>query len=553
MFILRSFRNLSRLIRAPFDNFGSFLRTNPLSRGARLAQGAGKRLNYFRTLPGHTIRRYVPKRFRVASRNLDDNEDDRDLPPEEVAKRGGRSRARRGRRIKIARRVDFTQVHLISQATGMRQVVHVGSTVGTSHAEWVMNPTARQPVRLQFVRGEGTPLVASLLAAPRDTSLMVDNVPARPTVPIHNGSLLNVDGISYTIELVAGGSLPAVTRVDAAWATNIGPRRDINQDAIGIYQHPDAYLFAVADGVGGGYAGEEVSAYAVKYLQSVFKRNIPYDNLSWYEIFGTAYDYINREVRNWVQHTPQPAGTTLTALTIRSWTATVAHVGDSRLYLLRHGNLRQITTDHNDNVPVETRNRAGYPVTIERSVLQKAIGKTNTISPDVTTFSLQPGDRLLLTTDGVTNQITDDELREVLATSSLSSIPDDLVELSNTRDNKDNASVIALEVLAESYERDTWVADPDDRVYVGGPAWYLELRPPQEMNTVYSAITGTGCLLLLIALMAFGAVWGGGRFAMPWTRNPMLWSIQFLAQPLVQVQPSRSRLHLRQTQRPRKP
>jgi serine/threonine protein phosphatase PrpC len=410
---------------------------------------------------------------------------------------------------KIARRVDFTQVHLISQATGMRQVVHVGSTVGTSHAEWVMNPTARQPVRLQFVRGEGTPLVASLLAAPRDTSLMVDNVPARPTVPIHNGSLLNVDGISYTIELVAGGSLPAVTRVDAAWATNIGPRRDINQDAIGIYQHPDAYLFAVADGVGGGYAGEEVSAYAVKYLQSVFKRNIPYDNLSWYEIFGTAYDYINREVRNWVQHTPQPAGTTLTALTIRSWTATVAHVGDSRLYLLRHGNLRQITTDHNDNVPVETRNRAGYPVTIERSVLQKAIGKTNTISPDVTTFSLQPGDRLLLTTDGVTNQITDDELREVLATSSLSSIPDDLVELSNTRDNKDNASVIALEVLAESYERDTWVADPDDRVYVGGPAWYLELRPPQEMNTVYSAITGTGCLLLLIALVAFGAVWGG--------------------------------------------
>jgi len=510
MSLFRYVNQFFRIIRAPFELFRSFLRTNPLTQGYRAIAGVGRQFNQSLSGPSRALKRIIPKRFRTASPRGEEDED-KDLPPEEAARRGGRRRAQRGRRVRTARKVEFTQVHLINQHGRQRQIVHVGSEVGARASEIILRPGTRRAIRLQFAAVDeaihGTPLAVTLLSGPRDATLMVDNRDARPTAPIRNGAELNVDGENYTIELYAGGSLPAQTRVDAAWGTNVGPRRDQNQDAVGIYQHPDAYMFTIADGVGGGYAGDEVSEYAVKYLQSVFKKNIEYQNLSWYDIYNTAYSYINQEVRNWVQRTPQPAGTTLTSMFIRNWSAYIAHAGDSRVYLLRYGELQQLTTDHNADVEIETRNRAGYPVTVVKSILQKAIGKTDTIAPDIMTISLQPRDRILMLTDGVSNRVDDQEIETILTNNSIALVPDELIELANSRDNTDNASAIALEVMEEAYERDVWVADPEDRVYVGGPAWYLKLSQPQDMNTVYSFLTGTGCLIIMFAVFLFGTFW----------------------------------------------
>ncbi|MEO0565727.1 MAG: protein phosphatase 2C domain-containing protein, partial [Chloroflexota bacterium] len=380
--------------------------------------------NQLRSGPSRALKRVVPGRFRTAT--VGDADPDKELPPEEIERRGGRRRATRGRRVRIAQRIDFTQVHLISKTTHQRTILHIGSTIGTSETEVILNPKTKHAIRLKFSKMNdtnfGAPFAVTLVAAPRDTSLSVDNRSARPTVGFRNGSLMNVGGESYDVELNAGGSLPAITRVNAAWATNVGPRRDINQDAIGIYQHPRAYMFTVADGVGGGYAGEEVSEYAVKYLQSVFKKNIDFEKLSWYDIYQTAYRYINQEVRNWVQNTPQPAGTTLSSMFIRSWTAYIAHVGDSRIYLLRHGQLRQLTTDHNSEVEVETRNRAGYPVTVVKSVLQRAIGKSDGITADVSTLTLQPKDRIVMMTDGVSNNMEDQEIADILRSGAIAAV-----------------------------------------------------------------------------------------------------------------------------------
>ncbi|MEM6528181.1 MAG: protein phosphatase 2C domain-containing protein, partial [Chloroflexota bacterium] len=251
--------------------------------------------------------------------------------------------------------------------------------------------------------------------------------------------------------------------------------------------------------------------FSAKYLLSVFKRNIDYSHFSWYDVYDKAFRYINAEVRNFSAATPQAAGTTLTSVFIRNWTAYVAHVGDSRLYHLRGNMLRQITTDHNRNVEMESRNRAGFAVKQTRTILSRAIGRNETIDPEIQTLSLQPEDMLLLVTDGVLKQITDDEIYQIMTTKRFTQIAEELVELSNSRNNTDNATVIAIDVMRQAYDRDVWIADPEDRVFVGGPTWYLKLKNPTKLDTSYALITRTGCLLIAALIVALNAAWIGGQ------------------------------------------
>ena len=268
-------------------------------------------------------------------------------------------------------------------------------------------------------------------------------------------------------------------------------------------------MFTVADGVGGGYAGEEVSEFSVKYLLSVFKENIDYEQFSWFDVYDKAFRYVNAEVRHFVDAAPSVAGSTLTSVFIRNWTAYIAHVGDSRVYHLRGNEFRQVTTDHNRERNVKTRSRAGRTVTVKRSILQKAIGKNDTIQPEIQTLALQPKDMLLLVTDGITNNVSDDEIYEILNSKRLSDVPDELIALTNSRDNTDNASAIVIDVMREAYDRDVWLADPEDRVFVGGPAWYLKLSGPAETDTSYNAATQLGCLLLMVLMFGSCIFWSG--------------------------------------------
>jgi len=504
---------------------------NPAMRMSQAFRAQGQQLRFLGSMPRQMGKRLIPKRFRMANPRSGGGADD-DLPEEDDRQTRAYERSRSRRRVRaIARREAFTQIHLSERGTATRTVLHIGSATGASFCEFILNPGTRQAIQLQFYLVDevvhGAPLLLRLASGPRDTTVTVDNAIAAPEAPVRKGSVVSVNGRLFDVGLFAAGNLPAVTRVDAAWETNVGPVRDQNQDAIGIYQHPSAYMFTVADGVGGGFAGEEMSAFAVKYLLSVFQRNIAYEHFSWYDVYAKAFAYINAEVRNFITGAPSAGGTTLTSVFIRNWTVYVAHVGDSRVYHLRGQTFRQLTTDHNRELERETRNRDGRPTKVRQTILQKAIGQRDDIDPDVETLALQPGDMLLLTTDGVTNNVSDDELYAMLTTKRLTDIPRDLVALTNERQNTDNASVIAINVLEEAYDRDVWVADPEDRVYVGGPAWYLKLQKPSELRTMYSIITGTMTLLVVIAIFALIVLWSGiqvRRFAR-WLNNPAGFSV----------------------------
>lgn len=543
--IVRPISTAVRYVQMPFRQARSFMTNNPLTRTSRALRAQGQQLRYVVDVPRRYARKLLPKRFRMAQRS--DASEDADMPDVDKGQLRAFERSRSRRRVRgTARKATFTQIHLLPQGGGERTVLHIGSTTNSSFTELILNPGTKGAIQLRFSlvdeTTEGAPLMLRLASGPRDTTVTVDNTVAAPEAPVRNGSVIAVkSSISvrpgpekylkpekqtftaiFEVQLFAYGDLPAVTRVDAAWGTNVGPVRDVNQDAIGIYQHPKAYMFTIADGVGGGFAGEEISAFAAKYLLDVFRRNIKFDHFSWYDIYAKAFGYINAEVRHFVESAPSAAGSTLTSIFIRNWTAYIAHVGDTRLYHLRGLNLRQVTTDHNRDVKRETLTRGGRPTLVTQSVLVKAVGRSDEIEPDIQTLALQPKDMLLLTTDGVTGNVSKDEIFEIMTTKRLSEIPDELIELANSRDNTDNATAIAIEVLEAAYDRDVWIADPEDRIYVGGISGPLRLDKPASLSTEYSVLTRTGCFLLVVLVFAGCVLFSGVqvRRFVAWIQNP---------------------------------
>jgi protein phosphatase len=305
-----------------------------------------------------------------------------------------------------------------------------------------------------------------------------------------------------------------VTRVDAGWASSVGPVRDSNEDAIGIYQHERAYLFAIADGIGGGQDGDALSQFAIQYLLAAFHKNVKY-NLSWLDVLQKAFENINAEVRSYVKRSPTPSGTTLTAVVIKDYIAYVAHVGDSRLYHLHSGTLRQLTADHVrvEMVAQDTEQVKAGAAPMSRDLLERAIGKSDRIQPDVFEFGLQPGDKLLLCTDGLSDQVNGEELADMMYGMRASRMAAHLTQLANERNSTDNVSALAMEVMTEPYMEDTWKARSRGRVFAGySPMWSMKLRKPPSSNTVVQPQGGgLGCLIVLALILIVGAIWGVGQ------------------------------------------
>jgi serine/threonine protein phosphatase PrpC len=426
----------------------------------------------------------------------------------------GRGESRR--RTKAAKRAQFSQIHLVSSKDGARTVLHIGTIIGRSESDITLEHAGYKPVYLRFSQvdpGEhGAPMRLTYVAG--DTDLEVDGVLIEHDALIQNKSVIKVAKQEYACQLYAWDKTPVVTRVDAGWATTVGPVRDINEDALGIYQHADAYLFAIADGVGGGQDGDLLSQFAIQYLLAVFDKNVKY-KLRWRDIFAKAFQYINAEARYFAKRSPYPAGTTLTAVVVKNFEAHVAHAGDSRLYLWHNGVFQQVTTDHSKRVEVEleTRhaNQADEPPPM-RDVLMKAIGKSDSIDPDIFSLTLQPGDRLLLCTDGLTNAVPLEDIARIFSTIRAEPATRQLINLATEREASDNVSAIAFEVLADPYLEDSWSARGGERVYVGyDRGWPLKLRKPGEPITQHPERRQAGCLAILagIILVAAFLIWSG--------------------------------------------
>ncbi len=405
----------------------------------------------------------------------------------------------------VAQVARVSQIHMVA-ADEQRFIVHIGNGAGRAatqlhllvdglaldlHFAPADPPDLRAPIRLTSVTGKA--------------EVRVNDIVPKFPFPVRQGDTFTINGQPHRVELFYFDRTPVVTRVDASYATNTGPYREANQDAIAIGQHPRAYLFAVADGVGAGQDGDEISAFASKYLLTAFFRNASYD-LPWIDVLTTAFKHINAEVRAWVRRSPNPAGTTLTAVVIRNWSAFVTHVGDSRLYLFRQNVLQQLTQDHMQQQPVELATVQAVNMTDappKRDVLTRAIGKVDGIEPQTLTIPLNPGDKLLITSDGLTNTVRSNELITYLA-GNTTYAAEMMVRRALELEAKDNVTAIVVECLADAYLDDIWEAHASDRVFTrASRTGSLKMRKPGDPVTqVASSPIGCFTFLLLVALLA---------------------------------------------------
>ena len=234
-------------------------------------------------------------------------------------------------------------------------------------------------------------------------------------------------------------------RLRAASATDVGNVRPNNQDDLLIVEN---HLYVVADGMGGHVAGEVASREAVEAM------------LDGYEETGSADD-VRQAVRLangavWKRGTDDPAyrgmGTTVTAVAVvEADKLAIANVGDSRTYLLRNGELMPLTQDHSF---VQEAVRSGQMTTTQaeshprRSQLTRALGVSEDVDVDVDLLEPLTGDRLLLCSDGLWDEVGDDLIQMVLANH-----PDPeeatakLVLWAKEAGGRDNVTVIVLDVL----------------------------------------------------------------------------------------------------------
>ncbi len=241
-------------------------------------------------------------------------------------------------------------------------------------------------------------------------------------------------------------------------ATDIGLRRPQNEDhyALWIPSVPAVrarrgVLLVVADGMGGAQAGEVASHMAVERLLEAWRtgQGEPLEDLR------HAVEAANRavHVESLTHPERQGMGTTLTALVVRGHEALVAHVGDSRAWLVRDGAARQLTVDH---TLVAQLVRDGHITAEEarvdprRNVVTRSVGVAPDVRVDVARVPepLREGDTLVLSTDGLHGLVSDAELAERASQPDLAAACDALVALARERGGPDNITVVVARVVS---------------------------------------------------------------------------------------------------------
>ena len=226
-------------------------------------------------------------------------------------------------------------------------------------------------------------------------------------------------------------------------ATHVGKVRYNNEDSL-IVIEPET--FVVADGMGGASAGEVASQMLVETVKnSLSKTPRPWHEKILAQAILLANDKILNTARRHAEY--HGMGTTATILSLDGERAYFAHVGDSRLYLLRNNIFKQITEDHSY---VETLVRRGELTAEEakihpmKNVLTQAVGAIANLYIDQANFPVERGDIFLLCTDGLTNMIDDELIFKILKTAEEPAA--ELIEAALNAGGKDNVSVIVVGV-----------------------------------------------------------------------------------------------------------
>lgn len=245
-------------------------------------------------------------------------------------------------------------------------------------------------------------------------------------------------------------------------ATDVGRKRDTNQDSFLVDEV--LRLFVVADGMGGHAGGGTASRLAVETLQAQIQKShgehpdaygpaTSLEESKLPEVLRDAVEAACFNIFHEARDNPSLSGmgTTATVLMLHGPHAFVAHVGDSRLYLVRGGEIHQVSEDHS---LVNEQIKAGVLTPEEarhsqfKNVITRSVGFEEDVLVDLLGLALEPGDTFIICCDGLSNLVEDREIAAMVRSEKIDDLPLRLIALANDRGGDDNITVVAVQVEA---------------------------------------------------------------------------------------------------------
>ncbi len=282
--------------------------------------------------------------------------------------------------------------------------------------------------------------------------------------------------------------------------TDTGLRRDHNEDRY----LADGLLFIVADGMGGHRAGEVASNDSIRvvteYLERESGKGTPETILA--EAIMRANEVIFEKARSDVNLAGM--GTTFTCALLSGRRVVIGHVGDSRAYLWRAGQLTQLTEDHSLVAELVKEGRISPEEAFshpQRNIITKALGVEPMVEVDVATYNLEAGDLLLLCSDGLTTMLRDAEITAHLArTQDLEQLSDLLIAEANAHGGVDNVTVVLIDPEIDA-------AAPGEEIPASAP---LAVPPapeaPRGLRANRKIVAGLLIFILLVVSIAAGLI-----------------------------------------------
>jgi len=251
--------------------------------------------------------------------------------------------------------------------------------------------------------------------------------------------------------------LPALS-FEARGLTDVGQRRDHNEDAFLVDE--GLGLYVVADGMGGHAGGGTASRLAVETIQQsvraartadpgAFGAGIGVEDSFLPDVLRDAVEAACAKIFETAQAEPSLAGmgTTVTAALVDGRVAFVAHVGDSRCYLVRQGRIYQVSEDHslvNEQIKAGAMSPDEAKHSRFKNIITRSVGFEQQVQVDLMGLDLEPGDAIVICCDGLSNLVEDAEILQIVEEVPLDQAPDRLVALANARGGDDNITVVVI-------------------------------------------------------------------------------------------------------------
>src|SRR5438105_4964323 len=292
------------------------------------------------------------------------------------------------------------------------------------------------------------------------------------------------------------GTGSMTTAIDAFGLTDVGRKRKHNEDAYALDVNEG--LFIVADGMGGHAAGEVAAKITVETIGEFIAATRQKEEATWpfrydHELefnsnrLAIAIEKANERVMAAVSAQPwlKGMGTTVVAGLLDGKLLSLAHVGDSRAYLFRDGQLSRLTDDHSwvhEQVAagILTEEEAkSHPL---KNVVTRALGGGPSVSPDLQELSFETGDVFLFCSDGLTTMLSDEEIRDAAAEESEpKKLCDKLVDMANEKGGVDNITVVAARINGAQEEPEK-AKEPKEPTEPKKPKGPKELKETKESS-----------------------------------------------------------------------